>query len=41
MGVCTPCGMRRADPPYTLAYVTLEEGPTMLTGQPVPTFTPA
>lgn len=23
--------MRRADPPYTLAYVTLEEGPTMLT----------
>ena len=31
MGVCTPCGMRRADPPYTLAYVTLEEGPTMLT----------
>lgn len=23
--------MRRADPPYTLAYVTLDEGPTMLT----------
>jgi hypothetical protein len=23
--------MRRADPPYTLAYVTLAEGPTMLT----------
>lgn len=23
--------MQRADPPYTLAYVTLEEGPTMLT----------
>lgn len=23
--------MQRVDPPYTLAYVTLEEGPTMLT----------
>ena len=23
--------MRRADPPFVLAYVTLEEGPTMLT----------
>ncbi len=23
--------MRRADPPYTIAYVTLAEGPTMLT----------
>ena len=23
--------MRRVDPPYTLAYVTLAEGPTMLT----------
>ena len=23
--------MRRVDPPYTIAYVTLEEGPTMLT----------
>jgi uncharacterized OB-fold protein len=23
--------MRRVDPPYTLAYVTLDEGPTMLT----------
>ncbi|HEX6721159.1 MAG TPA: OB-fold domain-containing protein [Burkholderiaceae bacterium] len=23
--------MQRADPPYTLAYVTLAEGPTMLT----------
>ena len=23
--------MRRADPPYAIAYVTLEEGPTMLT----------
>lgn len=23
--------MRRADPPYVIAYVTLEEGPTMLT----------
>ena len=23
--------MRRAEPPYTLAYVTLAEGPTMLT----------
>lgn len=23
--------MQRADPPFTLAYVTLEEGPTMLT----------
>jgi uncharacterized protein len=23
--------MRRADPPYAIAYVTLEEGPTMMT----------
>ncbi len=23
--------MRRVDPPYTIAYVTLEEGPTMMT----------
>ena len=23
--------MRRVDPPFTIAYVTLEEGPTMLT----------
>ena len=23
--------MRRLDPPYTIAYVTLEEGPTMMT----------
>lgn len=23
--------MQRTDPPYTLAYVTLEEGPTMMT----------
>ena len=23
--------MQRVDPPYTLAYVTLDEGPTMLT----------
>jgi uncharacterized OB-fold protein len=23
--------MQRVDPPYTLAYVTLDEGPTMMT----------
>ena len=24
--------MRRAPPPYAIAYVTLDEGPTMMTG---------
>jgi len=29
--VCSYSTMQRVDPPFTLAYVTLDEGPTMLT----------
>jgi uncharacterized protein len=30
-GVIYSLSIQRADPPYVIAYVTLEEGPTMLT----------